>query len=217
MNKQQFTAITLLVLLSLVSFSPMISAKEIGVKKGDWIEYSVVATGDFPGEHNAKWARIEIVNVQGQIILVNVTTQLTTDEYVYYNVTVDFEKGDLEEGFFLPRNVTLGDVFTDSLVGNITVIGVEQRTYVGAERTIVKGDSPNNKFFWDEAKGIMVEAHSSYPDYNYTIDTIMEKTNMWQSQILGLEPIVFYSITIAAISVAAIISGLVFWRRRKIP
>lgn len=214
MNKQQFIALVLLVLLSFVSVPTLISAREIGVKKGDWIEYSVVATGDFPGEHNAKWARLEIVNLQGQIILVNVTTQLTTDKYVYYNVTVDFEKGDLLEGFFLPRNVTVGDVFVDSLVGNITAIGVGQRTYAGAGRTIIKGDSPNSTFFWDETKGIMVEAHSSYPDYNYTIDTIVEKTNMWQPQIFGLEPTIFYSITIIAISIITIITGLVFWRRR---
>ncbi len=217
MNKQLITIITLLALVFSFAASITTSASTMNFKKGDWIEYRVTAIGDFPGEHNAKWARIEIVDVQGEMLHLNVTTQLTTGSYVYYNDTVDYEKGELMEGFFLPSNLTVGDVFYDTLVGNITVSGFKQIMYAGAERTIVVGLSPETTYYWDKTIGIMVEAHSSYPDFNYTIDTIADKTNMWQPQILGLEPPVFYAATIGTAGAIAVAAVFLIRRRKKAP
>ena len=209
--------ILLFTLLSLSFVSSTALADTVNLKKGEWIEYQVLAIGDFPGEHNVNWTRIEIIDVRGEIILLNVTVQLTTGPYVYYNDTVDFEKGELMEGFFLPSNVTDGDVFFDKLVGNITVSGVEHRTYGGADRTLVVGVAPETTYYWDKAKGIMVEAHSSYPSFNYTVDTIAEKTNMWQAQILGLDPTVFYAITVGIVALTTIIAVFLTYRLKKKP
>ncbi len=219
MNKRLTATFFILTVVMAIGVSAVSASANVSVpvKKGDWIEYKVNETGSFPGEPNSKWARIEVESVQGDLIYINVTTLFTNGTYININKTVNFETGALEEGFFVPSNVTVGGVFYDSLVGNITVNGEEQRTYAGAERTVLSGFSPNSTFFWDKAKGILVEAHSYYPQYNYTIDTIVDKTNMWRPQILGLEPLVFYGVAAATIAVAAlaIIVGIFVWRRRK--
>jgi hypothetical protein len=57
-------------------FAPMclVDAAEVGVKTGDWIEYNVTTTGNPPEEHNVTWARLEILQVQSDEIVVNSTT-----------------------------------------------------------------------------------------------------------------------------------------------
>ena len=220
MNKKLTTIVFLsLLMLSLtISTAASSASLAISVKKGDWIEYNVVASGTFPGENNAQWARLDILDVQGDLIYVNSTTQLTDGTYIYANITINFDTGFLEEGFFLPSNVTVGDTFYDSYVGNVTVTGNELKTYVGAERTVFLGSSPFSTWIWDKAKGIMVEAHSYYPDYNFRYDTIVNRTNMWQpkSLILGLDPAVFYTVA-AAVSVAviALSIGVVILHRKR--
>jgi hypothetical protein len=220
MNKQLISAVMITILLVAVSASAAATSASfsVDVKKGDWIEYQVKATGNFPEEHNAQWARMEIVDVQGDIIHLNVTTLLIDGTYVFANVTVNFDTGDLEEGFFVPSNVAVGDVFVDNLVGNITVSGVEQKTYAGAERTVLLGVSPESTFVWDKAKGMLVEAHSFYPEFNFTYDTVADKTNMWKPQILGLDPIRFYALSVATVvTVFAVIVAILVWHQRKSP
>jgi len=46
-------------------FSAVVSADVVvGVKQGDWIEYSVTVTGDVPEEHDVTWSKIEIISVE---------------------------------------------------------------------------------------------------------------------------------------------------------
>ncbi len=216
MNKQAASTIILCtLLLSVISPLAVLAEPVVKVKKGDWIEYTVVATGNFPGEHNTKWVRMEIVDVQGEVIQVNVTAQLTNDSFVYYDEMVNYTASELLEGFFLPSNATLGTSFYDSLVGNIAVVSKEQKSYGGATRTIIIGEAPSSTYYWDEATGMTVEAHSSYPAYNYSLDTYFNATNMWQPQILGLDPPIFYlTITVVAVAVATVVAVAVLVLRR---
>lgn len=215
MTKQLIRTIALLAIIFATSSINATSAQSTNLRAGDWIEYQVTAVGNFPGEHNVNWTRIEIMDVSSELVL-NITAQLETGFYVYYNYTVDFEKGKLLEGFFLPPNVTVGDTFFDSLVGNITISVIEHRTYCGAKRTIVVGVTPETTYYWDEAKRIMVEANSAYPNFNYTVNTIAEKTNIWQPQIFGLGKEVFYAITVG-IAITAIVLLFIFYRFKKKP
>jgi hypothetical protein len=67
-------------------------------------------------------------------------------------------------------------------------------------------------FYWDKSTGILVEANSSFTDY--TMNTKADKTNMWQPQIFGLDPTVFYALVIAVAAILAVIAFF-FIRRKK--
>ena len=217
MNKRVISSIVLFLLIfSAAALSGFVSATvNVGVKKGDWVEYQVSATGVSPVGHDAKWARMDVTNVQGTAINLNVTTQYGNGTFMYENVTLNLEAGQLGDDFFVPANLQAGDVFFDAHEGNITINGVAQRTYAGVERTVISGSTPQTSFYWDQASGILVEAHSSYPDYNFTMATVADKTNIWAPQVLGLEPAVFYSVIVAVIVIAVAVVAVVLVMRRK--
>ncbi|MDH5690482.1 MAG: hypothetical protein OEY81_03515, partial [Candidatus Bathyarchaeota archaeon] len=66
-----------------------------------------------------------------------------------------------------------------------------------ATRSVVYASTSLTMFYWDRYTGFLVEATSSYPDF--TIITKAEKTNMWQTQIFGIDPIIFIVPIIAVI------------------
>jgi len=105
-----------------------------------------------------------------------------------------------------------GDTFYDKNEGNIKISGAEVRTYAGATRTVVYANTSQTKFYWDTSTGILVEAFSSYTDYS--MHTTADKTNMWQTQIFGLDSNLFYALLIAAVAILAVIIFFVI-RRKK--
>jgi hypothetical protein len=111
--------------------------------------------------------------------------------------------------------MNLGDSFFDVTSGNITISGVEQRTYADTERTVLTASTAQTTFYWDKATGILVEAHSSYTNPDFTMVTVADKTNMWHPQIMGLDQDVFYSIVVAAIVIVIMIVVAVIALRRK--
>jgi hypothetical protein len=97
-------------------------------------------------------------------------------------------------------------------VGNMTISGVEERTCAGATRTIVSGATLQTTYYWDKATGVLVEGNSSFPDF--TMNTKVDKTNIWQAQIFGLDRTVFYALVIAAVAILVVIAFF-FTRRKK--
>jgi len=195
--------------------SVAVSAVSVGVKKGDWIEYQVAVTGSMP-DHDARWARTDVTDVQGSVLFLNMTTQFTNGTYLYENIALNLETGLLGDDFFIPANLSPGDVFYDAHVGNITITGSEQRTYAGAERTVVSGHTDVTSFYWDRQTGILVEAYSNYANINFTMKTVADKTNMWQPQASGVEPALVYAVS-AAVAVVVVALAFVFWRIRRRP
>ena len=65
----------------------------VGVKEGDWIEYTVATTGAPPREFEVTWARMEITNVEGKTIIANVTTKTGYGNLSSIVMTFDLEKG----------------------------------------------------------------------------------------------------------------------------
>jgi thiol:disulfide interchange protein len=189
------------------------AAVAVGVQKGNWIEYTVSLTGSPPADHDVTWAMMEATAVQGETVSLNVTTQFANGTYLYENVTLNLETGQLGDDFVIPANLNAGDMFVDQYHGNITITGVEERNYAGATRTVVYASAAQNAYYWDKATGILVEGTSTFPDY--TIHSIADKTNMWQPKIFGLEPTVFYALLITAAAVIVAVAALFALRRRK--
>jgi hypothetical protein len=216
-------ALTIVLLIVLVVSAPIVVSAEIsvGVKAGDWIEYQVTFTGTPPEGHAVTWARMDIVSVQGKNITLAVAAKQSDGSWLNETVQLNLEAGQLGDDFIIPANLNSGDTFFDKGHGNITISGVEERTYAGAKRTIVSGTvsetaqqtTYQTTYYWDKATGVLVEGDSSYT--NFTMYTTADKTNMWQAQTLGLDSTVLYAIVIGvAVIIVAVIAFFVM-RRKK--
>lgn len=197
----------------LVGMGTVLAEISVGVKKGDWIEYQVTFTGTPPGRHDVTWARMEIMNVQGKSINLDITTEFSNETLLNETITLNLDTGQLGDDFIIPANLNSGDTFLDEYTGNITISGVEERTYAGATRTVVVGATSQTTYYWDKTTGVLVEGTSAFT--NYTMNTKVDKTNMWQPQILGLDPTVFYAVVVGAAVVIAAVIALIAVRRKK--
>jgi len=184
----------------------------VGVKQGDWIEYQVSYTGTPDPSHAISWARMEIASVQGKEISLEMTTRFSNGTQLNETTTLNLMTGQLGDDFIIPANLNTGDTFFDKNAGNITISGTEKRTYAGATRTVVYGSTPHTIFYWDKSTGVAVEGRSTFAEF--TMTTIATKTNMWQPQLFGLDPVVFYVLLIAVVAILAVIAILVI-RRKK--
>ena len=208
--------VLVLALSTLILASTFLVSAEtmIGVQKGDWIEYKVSVTGNPPEGHDAKWARMEVSNVQGDSLDLNLTTQFTNGSFLYENITLNLKNGELGDDFFIPANLNAGESFFDAHSGNITISKIEQRNYAGASRTVATGSTTFTTFYWDKQTGILVEAHSEYKDINFAMTTIADKTNMWQTHALDSSFLIIILTTALIIVILAFVSILI-WRKKK--
>jgi hypothetical protein len=211
MNRK--VGLTIALFIVLLGVGNVLAEISVGVKKGDWIEYQVALTGSPPADHDVTWARMEVTNVQGKAINLNVTTEFKNGTLLYENVTLNLETGQLGDDFIIPANLNSGDTFFDKNAGNITISGVEERTYAGTTRTVVHAATSETTYYWDQATGVLVEGTSQFPEY--TMNTIMDKTNMWQPQLLGLDPTVFYALVIGATVLIVVVLAFLIFRRKK--
>lgn len=180
----------------------------VGMKPGDWIEYKVTCTGNVPEEHDVTRSKIEITDVKGKKIDIEITSMYSDGTEETATATLNLETGQIGDGFIIPANLDNGDPIPEQYEGTITISGVEKRTYAGATRSVVYASTSLTMFYWDRSTGFLVEATSSYPDF--TIITKADKTNMWQTQIFGIDPFVF----IVPI-IAVIVAVLAFFLIRK--
>jgi hypothetical protein len=208
--------LTITLLIVFVGIGIVLAEISVGVKKGDWIEYQVTFTGTPPLGHDITWARMEIVDVQGKAINLDITTQFSNGALLNETITLNLETGQLGDEFIIPANLNKGDAFLDKYHGNITISAIGERTYAGATRTVLSAATAESTYYWDKATGVLVEGISEFPDY--TIHSIADKTNMWQPQILGLEPTVFYALLIlAATAIVAVIAFFAVRRKKRTP
>ena len=196
--------ICLLFLVSMV-FSAVASAEiVVGVKAGDWIEYNVTITGEVPKQHDVTWCRFDVTAVDGKNVYVDSTWRYANGSEETESKTLKLETGQIGDCFIIPANLDEGDTFL-SPEGDITISGVEEKTCAGATRKVVYANNSQTLFHWDRSTGVLVEANSSYSEF--TLFTKAEKTNMWQTQIFGLDQTVFIALT-GLLSVAALASAI---------
>jgi len=205
--------LTIALFIVFIGVGNVLAEISVGVKKGDWIEYQVAYTGTPTEGHDVTWARMEIKDVQGKSVSVEIIVKYSNGTQEAVTVTLNLETGQLGDDFIIAANLNSGDTFFDKNVGNITISGVEERTYAGASRTVVHADTVETTYYWDRATGILVEGNSQFSEY--TMNTIVDKTNIWQPQLLGLDPTVFYSLVIGATVLIVVVLALVIARRKK--
>ena len=200
-------------LLFLVTAGVALGAVSVGVKTGDWIESNVSVTGTPAEQHDVTWARMEVNAVHGTQIGLNISVKFSDGTLEPQTATLNLETGQLGDDFIIPANLNVGDVFFDKNVGNITISGVEEKTYAGATRSVVTAATSETTYYWDQTTGVLVEGISQYPEY--TMHSVVDKTNLWQPQTLGLDPTVFYAVVIGAVALIVIVLVVFVVRRKK--
>jgi hypothetical protein len=205
---------TLTIAIFLFSLNTALGEVSIGVKEGDWIEYEVSTSGNVPYGHNVTWARMEIVTVKANEIIVNVTTRAMNGTFESGFLTLNPAKGQVGVWFIIPADLIPGEAFFDARENrNVTIEGSKQRIIAGAARTVTHATIPERIKSWDKSTGVFVESIDVLPDY--TLNALAVKTNMWKPQLFGIEPTIVYAIITGFIIIAVIIAVVVFIRITK--
>ena len=206
-KKLALNLVCLAALIGLLFSGVAFAADDVGVKEGHWIEYRVTSTGEVPEGHDVVWTRMDVVDVEGKNVSFQITLTYSDNVMQSENHTLNLEAGNILEGFIIPANLNEGEDF-ESNEGNLTVNNIKEKTVAGANRNVVYANNSQTQFSWDRSTGVLVESSSSYP--TFSLSTKVERTNMWQAQIFGIDPFVF---TVPLI--AMVIAVLAFFMIRK--
>ncbi len=209
-------ALILTVILSITAIAAVEGTISVGVKKGDWIEYTVSTTGAPPAAHDITWAKMEILNVEGVVLQANITTRSVNGTVSSAVRSFNFTEGQVQAWIIIPADLGPGDMFYDSSIpGNVTIQGQEQKMVAGATRTITHASDSVKYKEWDKATGVFTLTRDNVG--TYTVNATAIATNMWSPQILGLDQTVFYLIIIAIIvvAVAVIVLSVVLVRKNR--
>lgn len=210
---RKFVGAVIVLVLFLGLTSTVFGDLAVGVKKGDWIEYTVTYTGSPTQGHDVNWARMEVTDVEGTNINVSITSRYPNGSTEVFNSTLNLKTGHLIDDFIIPANLNAGDTFLDQNLGNVTITRTEQHTYAGATRTVLHASTNQSSYVWDQATGVSVEGTSQQPDY--TMHTIVENTNMWQPSE-GLDMAVLFLVAVVAVvAIVAIVLVAIRYRKKK--
>ena len=217
-------AFTALILVSIVVYASVIASPtltfgetSVGVKKGDWIEYTITMTGPpLDPVRNLTWYRTEILEVDGACFQAN-KTGLSVNGTLSSSIwSFDLAKGQVRGWVIIPSNLGTGDAFFDAAKSlDITIEGEEQKALLGANRTVTHASDPGKVYLeWDKATGVYV--HSIAHTSNYTVIMNAFATNMWSPQTQGQSQTESYLLVLATIVLALLILALaIFVALRK--
>jgi len=225
-----FTALIMAILIvtvPLVALSTFAYATpSVGVKEGDWIEYNVNVSGvgTPPPTHDVRWFKIEVLSVEGTAFSVNLTSRYANGTLGSAIWKFNFTEGNVGGWIIIPSNLSPGDTFYDSSIHNkkpvnVTIQSQEQKTVLGAIRTVTYGNDSFRHKEWDKATGVFVGSSEVYrnitnkdgwyiEDLTVTIDAIA--TNMWSPQIQVLNQTLFYLVVALSVVVAVLASSTLF-------
>jgi len=189
----------------------------VGVKKGDWIEYTITMTGPpLDPIRNLTWYRTEILEVDGAWFQAN-KTGLSVNGTLSSSIwNFNLAEGQVRGWVIIPANLSTGDTFFDAAKSlNITIEGEEQKTMLEANRTVTHASDPGKVYLeWDKATGVYV--HSIAHTSSYTVTVNAFATNMWSPQTQVQSQTKSYVLFVATVVLALLILALViFIAQRK--
>jgi hypothetical protein len=215
-----FTTLILASLMLSVSFfaSPISAGgvPSVGVKEGDWIEYSVNVMGPtLAPTHNITWFRIEILTVEGAAFEANVTVRHINGTVSSSTWKFNFTEGQVQGWIIIPANLAVGDTFFDaSKPGNVTIMGEDQKSVAGATRTITHAsDSKRLVKEWDKNTGVYT--YSVEHPKNLTVISTAIATSMWSPQPPELNQTIFYALIATSIAAVVVLSSVMFILGKK--
>jgi len=234
-----FTALLLASIIVSVSIiaSPTLAYYEpsVGVKEGDWIEYEIGVTGKgaMPPTHDVRWFRIEVLSpIEGVAFSVNLTSRYANGTLGSAIWKFNFTEGNVGGWIIIPSNLGPEDTFYDSWTFfdtrkpvNVTIESEEQKTVLGASRTVTCGNDWLRHKEWDKATGVFVATVEVYKNVtnragwyieDLTVTVTAIATNMWSPDlILGLNQTVFYALVAVILVLAVVILSLVIVVARR--
>ncbi len=210
--------VTITVSLSLLIIPAYASGEpSVGVKEGDWIEYSVTVTGGVPPPKlSLDWYRITVLNLDGAAFSANFTVHYVNGSVSSAVWKFNFTEGNVGGWTIIPRNLSTGDSFYDSYKpGNVTVEGQTQKVVAGATRTIIyASDEKREVKEWDKDTGVYT--FSVEHPKNLTLTTNATATNMWSPQPPEANQTTLYPF-IALVSLAVLTSAstaILVWKKK---
>jgi hypothetical protein len=180
----------------------------VGVKAGDWIEYTVVTSGNPPEQFNLTWARMQILNVESSVVYINVTTKEANGTFSSRPMTLDLERGAIGAWFIIPANLNVGDSFLDSEGQYVEIQGEQRLTWAGDVRTLTNATTSQRIKQWDRLTGVFVECIDVFSDYSINATAI--KTNIWGSQESADFSVPKLEWLVIAISAGVVVLGVGF-------
>ena len=232
MKNVSFLALTCIIVCFSISalFPTGYAQQTVGVKEGDWMEYgiTVTGTGSLPPNHDIRWMRMDVLTVDGTAFSVNITVKYANGTMGSSIWKFDFTEGHTGGWLIIPANLGLGDTFFDySPPDNVPIQHEEQKTVLGATRTVTRGnDAIRQSKEWDKTTGISIGSVEMAQNFtnrdgwyieNLTMTIQATATNMWGRQILGLEQSVF-ALFISGLTfmVTTAFSALIIWQKKNL-
>ena len=221
MNKLATFLLMIIIIIQFIfalSLATALNETEVGVKEGDWIEYSINMSGPLLDQlRNLTWYRVDFLQVEGSILTVNKTSQSVNGTYSSSIWHFDLAQGQLYGWVIIPASLSRGDsCFDATRNATITIEGEEQKNLLGTTRIITYASDPGKVYKeWDKETGVYVYSSDNTTDYAVTMKAAA--TNMWNSKIVGPNYNRNYQLAgvILAAIVLATISMVVFVRGRK--
>jgi hypothetical protein len=128
----------------------------------------------------------------------------------------NFTEGNTEGWVIIPSGLGSGDTFFDNFSKtdkHITIQSQEQKTVIGATRTVTYANDTYRDKQWDKATGVFIGSSEIFRNWSAYVTAV--GTNMWSPQILGLNQIAFYTIAGTSIPLAVSLVSLVLVIERK--
>lgn len=200
--------ILIVLILSLLILS-VCAQVNVGLKEGDWVEYTATYTGN-PPEAYPETIRIEIQNIQDTTITLELDRDLLNGTKDVRTHSFDLEDG-APDLIIISANLNVGDEVNHAGLGSITIEGEADYDFEGETRKLIHATVNEAEFKWDKITGVLVQADQTADTFTQT--WLAVDTNIDLVQTADLDPMILYGIIIA-ILIIIIIVGILLERKK---